>query len=308
MKAVLMLASWLAAGVIAEGQDQEQRPVFRAGTSRVSLNVVVKDGRGRPITNLAPKDFQVFDGERAVNLDDFRTGEDNVSIALLIDTSGSMGLGEKMATTRQTADMLLAQFNASDEAALFTFAKTLHEVVPFSTNPEDIRRGMDRVKPYGATSLHDAAAAAARELASRPSSRRAVVAITDGFDNASALTASAASEIASGIDVPIYVLVVARDKKEEKPGVNVEPVEGGGVARLDDLTGLTGGASFAVEKPAETSLAVRHILADLRAGYLLGFTPSERPGWHRLTVRVARKDARVRTRAGFWMGAVPGSR
>ena len=38
----------------------------------------------------------------------------------------------------------------------------------------------------------------------------------------------------------------------------------------------------------------------------LSFTPDDMPGWHQLTVRVARKDARVRTRAGFWM-SVPES-
>ena len=59
------------------------------------------------------------------------------------------------------------------------------------------------------------------------------------------------------------------------------------------------------QAPAETHLAARHILNDLRAGYLLGFTPSDTPGWHRLTVKVSRKDARVRTRAGFWVGTRP---
>jgi hypothetical protein len=82
-------------------------------------------------------------------------------------------------------------------------------------------------------------------------------------------------------------------------------VEGGNVARLDDLTARTGGLAFTTQAPAETHLAARHILNDLRAGYLLGFHPSETTGWHRLTVRVSRKDARVRTRAGFWIGTRP---
>jgi hypothetical protein len=79
-------------------------------------------------------------------------------------------------------------------------------------------------------------------------------------------------------------------------------VEGGGIARLDDLTRWTGGASFAAETPAQTSLSVRHILSDLRTGYVIAFAPGDVPGWHPLTVRVARKGATVRTRAGFWIG------
>lgn len=294
----------LAAGLIARGQ--EQRPTFRAGATRVSLNVVVKDGRGRPITNLAPKDFQVLDEGRVVPHDDLGAGEERISIALLIDTSGSMALAPRLASARQAVGLLFALFGAGDEAALFTFDKRLHEIVPFTSDLDALHLGLDKVRPYGATSLHDAAAAAARQLAARPSPRRAVVAVTDGLDNASELSAAAASGIASSIDVPIYVLAVARPNRKLDPSeVALEPVEGGHVARLDELTARTGGASFTTEAPAETHLAARHILSDLRAGYLLGFTPTETPGWHNLIVRVARKDAYVRTRAGFWIGAPP---
>jgi len=304
MPAFALLASVLAGTFIFA--SQEPRPTFRGATNRVSLNVVVRDSHGKPITNLAPRDFQVFDEDRPVQLDDIGAGTQGVSIAVLIDTSGSMALGPRLDSARQATEMLLAQFASIDEAALFTFDSRLQEIVPFSTSTDEIRRGFERVKPYGSTSLHDAAAAAARQLASRPSPRRAVVAITDGLDNSSQLTAAAASRIASSIDVPIYVLAVAGSNRKLEPSELVlEPVEGGNVARLDELTARTGGASFTAEAPAETHLAVRHILSDLRAGYLLGFTPSDTPGWHRVTVRVARKDARVRTRAGFWMGASP---
>jgi Ca-activated chloride channel homolog len=297
----LVLASMVGLGVAPTAQEPA---TFRAGASRVMLNVVVKDGRGRPIKDLLLKDFQVLDEGRAVDVHDFRTGIEPVSIALLIDTSGSMRLGPRLATARQAADMLFTQFGPADEAALFTFDQTLVEVVPFSSDLDELRNGVGRVAPFGSTSLHDAVAAAARGLAARPSLRRAVVAITDGFDNSSRLSAVAASGVASSSDVPVYVLAVAASDRPVNPNeVSLEPVEGGGVARLDDLTRRTGGASFDAETPATTLLAVRQILTDLRAGYVLSFTPEETPGWHQLTVRVARKDARVRTRAGFWIGA-----
>ena len=292
----------LANGIVSAGQDT--RPTFRAGVSRVSLNVVVKDNRGRAIKNLADSDFQVFDQGRAVQINDFRVGEEPVSIAILVDTSGSMLIGARLATSRQALDLLLAQFRPGDEAALFTFDTTLREIVPFSTELSRLQTGFERANPYGSTSLHDAIAAAASRLSARPSARRAVVAITDGLDNSSQLTAAAASGAASSSDVPVYVLAIANSALPvEASAIVVDPVEGGGVARLDELTARTGGASFAAEVPGETSQAVRQILSDLRSGYILGFTPEDVPGWHPLTVRVSRKDARVRTRAGFWMSA-----
>jgi Ca-activated chloride channel homolog len=282
---------------------QNPRTTFLGGVSRVTLNVVVRDSHGRAITGLAGQDFQVFDEGRPVNLSDFRIGEEPVSVAILVDTSGSMGLGDRLATARQATDMLLAQLQTGDEAALFTFDRILHEVSPFSLDLATVRRGFDRVSPFGSTSLHDAVAAAARQSASRTSSRRAIIAITDGFDNSSELTAAAASSIASSIDVPVYVLAVANTSNPVDPSVvTLEPVAGGGVARLDDLTRWTGGASFAAETLAQTNLSVRQILNDLRTGYVMAFAPHDTPGWHRLTVLVARKGATVRTRAGFWIG------
>src|SRR4029077_11102344 len=64
------------------------------------------------------------------------------------------------------------------------------------------------VKPFGATSLHDAIARAAERVATRDSLRRAVVVFTDGLDNSSRLTASDVSGIASAIDVPVYIVGV----------------------------------------------------------------------------------------------------
>jgi VWFA-related protein len=283
---------------------QDSRPVFRTGVSQVSLNIVVKDRRGRPISDLLLKDFEVFDQGRPVPLRDFRSGVEPVSIAVLIDTSGSMRMGTRLEAAKQAAGMLIDLFGAVDEAALFTFDRNLSEVVPFSTDLAKFRSELERVRPFGQTSLHDAVAATAQTLASRSSSRRAVVAITDGLDNSSDLTAPAASSLASLSDVPVYVLSVARsDRATSLANLVFEPLEGGGAAQLDALTAPTGGASFDAETVAQALPAVRSILTDLRTGYVVAFTPGDTPGWHELTVRVARKEVRVRTRAGFWVGA-----
>ena len=64
---------------------------------------------------------------------------------------------------------------------------------------------MSTVTPFGATSLHDAIAKMAERVGTREGRRRAVVVFTDGQDNASRLTPSEVSGIASSIDVPVYL-------------------------------------------------------------------------------------------------------
>ena len=205
----MAVAVWFLGAGEPNVAAQDQRPTFRASVARVSLNVVVKDGRGRSITDLELKDFQILDQGQAVAATDLRAAEESVSIAVLVDTSGSMRMGERLAFAKRAVTLLLKHFRAGDEAGLFTFDRVLHEVVPFSTDTTLLRDGLGRIDPFGSTSLHDAVAAAARTLAERPSSRRAVVAITDGVDNSSRLTAAAASGVATSIDVPVYVMAVA---------------------------------------------------------------------------------------------------
>jgi VWFA-related protein len=297
---------WLAGDIALARQDP---PTFRGGINLVSLNVVVKDSRGRAIRDLAGGDFEVLDQGRAVRLTDFRVDDDPVSLAVLLDTSGSMSLGTRLEMAKRAAATLFSQIRPDDEVALFTFDHTLKAVVPFSADLPALRKGLEEIEPFGSTSLYDAVAAAARQLADRHASRRAVVAITDGFDTSSDLTATAVAGLAGSIDVPVYVLAVASNAGPADPRAKMlEPVEGGGVARIDDLTARTGGLSFAAEGALETGLAVKQILTDLRTAYLLAFTPDPEPGWHPLIVRVTRKNARVRTRAGFWMTGTGQSR
>ena len=92
LKLMAVAGLWLASGIAGAGQGAPQ-PTFRSGINQVSLNVVVKDQRGRPIKDLAGSDFQVLDHGRVVTINDFRTGEASVSLAILVDTSGSMALG-----------------------------------------------------------------------------------------------------------------------------------------------------------------------------------------------------------------------
>ena len=272
--------------------------------ARVTLAVVVRDARGRPVPGLTEQDFQVLDEGESVAVSDFRSDSQPISIALLVDTSGSMRLGDRMGRARATAEKLVEGLRlGQDEAALFTFDLNLHEPAPFTANLSLIPAAVAKLAPYGSTALHDAVAATARRSVERPPSRRAVIVITDGIDTSSELTAEQASSIASSIDVPVYILgvdataaTVEHLDDERRPS----PLEWTG--RLDYLARWSGGAFLPAATPALTKLAVDQIVTDLRSGYLMAFAPRNKPGWHRLSVKVSRSNVTVRTRGGFWMG------
>ncbi|MGE3191481.1 MAG: VWA domain-containing protein, partial [Vicinamibacterales bacterium] len=191
---------------VAQGAP-EAPPVFRSGVELVTVSATVRDGRGRLVTGLSAEDFEVLDAGEPRAISAFRAESAPLSVAILFDVSGSMDVAARMTAARFAAYHLLARLEpGTDEAGLFAFDSRLREVAPFSVDTRALTGALGEVDPFGATSLHDAVAEAARRVAGRSAPRRAVIVLTDGVDTASRLTAAEVSGIAAAIDVPIYVV------------------------------------------------------------------------------------------------------
>jgi VWFA-related protein len=215
-----------------------------------------------------------------------------------------MEVGYKMSAAGQAAHHLLSWLKpGTDEVALFAFDTELQEIVPFTSDTMRVLGSLDQVKPFGATSLRDAIAAAARRVVERGRLRRAVVVLTDGVDTASKMSAPEVSGVASAIDVPVYILAVISplDHVGEKSAV-ASPESSPLTGDLTDLARWTGGALLMSSAPAHASLAARQIVTELRHQYLIVFEPSAVPGWHPLELRARDKDFTVRARSGYFAG------
>jgi Ca-activated chloride channel homolog len=280
---------------------------FKGGVDLVTVSAIVRDQKGRMVTDLTRADFELLDTGERRPITDFRAERAGVSVALLFDASGSMQVSAKIEAARQAARHVLAWMKvAQDELAIYSFDTGLRELQPFGPYREDatLERSMVGIAPFGMTSLNDAIAATAKELAGRPYSHRAVVVLTDGVDNASRLSAPEVSGIASSIDVPVYILAVVSplDHAGAATAVNSErPIP---VGDLADLARWTGGEFFVTSVPAQTSLAARQIIEELRHQYMLAFEPAAKPGWHPLEVRAqhGRGLLVVRARSGYMAG------
>jgi Ca-activated chloride channel family protein len=291
-------------------QSPAARPTFRSGVDLVRITAVVHDRRGRPVLGLVPSDFELDASGERVQIVEFGSEATGVSIALLIDDSGSMSLAGRRDAAQEVAKQIIGWLEAGrDEVTLLGFDKRLRTVQPFTTQPSDALAGLAELQPYGLTSLYDAVAEAARPLVDRSRPRRAVVVITDGVDTASVMSAPEVSRVASEIDVPVYVVAIRLgvDRIGGMPDVVSPAAAASSQASLDDLARWTGGATFTAGTPAETGLAAQRILTELRHQYLIAFEASPRAGWHALTVGVRKKDVFVRARGGFMAGTHAGT-
>ena len=316
----LMMAMLWSHGDRAQGQQlqlpvvafqpQSGKPTFRSGVELVRITAVVQDRRGRPVLGLLPSDFELDVSGQRVQIVEFGSEASGVSLAMLIDDSGSMSLAGRKDAAQEVAKQIVSWLEAGrDEVTLLGFDKRLRTVLPFTTQPSAVLASLAELQPYGLTSLYDAIAEAARPLAGRSRPRRAVVVITDGVDTASVLTPPEVSRIASEIDVPVYIVAVrvGVDRIGGMPDVINPAAAAASEASLDDLANWTGGATFTAGTPAETSLVAQRILTELRHQYLIAFEASPRAGWHSLTVGVRKKNVVVRARGGYIAGSNTGT-
>jgi VWFA-related protein len=305
---LLLLAAFSV--VHAEQAAEPARPVFHTSVDRVTVATTVRTKHGKPVTNLKPNDFELFDSGHERSITDFRSDATPVNIAMLVDFSGSMDVAAKRQAARDNAAMFLANLTPGvDQAGLYVFDKSLRELQPLEPAPGNVLAALDAAsRPFGATSLFDAIAETGRRLAATGGARRAVVAFTDGADNASLLTAGEVSGIASSIDVPVYVILVVSPLDRSGDGTMddaalTEQIQGA----LGNLARWTGGDIYAGIGPSESSKASHEIVSELRQQYLIAFEPDSRPGWHPIDVRTRDKDLVVRARSGYIVREQPGT-
>jgi Ca-activated chloride channel family protein len=283
------------------GQQDPQRPTFRSAVELVSVAAVVRDRYGRFVRDLSADDFIVVDRGERRRIVNFTAGSSAaVTLALLVDESGSMRVGSSAAIAKkvvgQFLDVIAASGQAHDEVALFGFDTRMRELQPFTSNLEAVRATLGELEPFGSTSIYDAIAESARIVATRGWVRRALIVVTDGMDNRSRLRLEEVSGIASAIDVPVYVLEVPAALPESGSPTTT-------AATLADLARWTGGEHVAVGgADLDIKVAAARIVAGVRYQYLLAFESSPTPGWRPLQIFTRDEHFSVQARAAYMAG------
>ena len=296
-----MLAA-TSAQVLAQEAPQT---TFKSSVDLVTVTAAVRTSRGKVVRDLKKADFEVLDSGARIDIKDFYFGDAPISLAILLDVSGSMAVGGNIDRARDAIGMIAANLrDRQDEAALFTFDSKLLEVVGFTSDLDRVRARSLEGKPWGITSLFDAIEETARLVGERANKHRALLVITDGVDTGSHLTAAQVSGVASVIDVPVYLLAVVNPADHPEGEFEARPSDAktSQQGELADLSRWTGGDLRFASVPSHLVEAVRDILTELRFQYLITFEPSARPGWHPLEIRTRKRDLTVHARGGYMSG------
>lgn len=288
-------------------QEKKTQLEHQISVSAISIAVTVQGKDGRYINELTQADFTIFENDVKQTITYFMHDfEAPLSLTVLLDVSGSMGLQGKLEESKDALRYLLTELlEPRDEASLLIFADGEVEVAArFSIDKSLFLAELDRTEAYGQTALNDAVAVSP-EFANRgKNEKRAILLITDGIENDSQASVDQAVEIARRVDVPIFAIgykIPLSDEFLRKYKRTSALTSAGIVSALERFSVATGGRVYIASQPQELFAALRQIKRELSHQYIIGYTSykDSKNAYRKIRVETSDKKHKIRTREGY---------
>jgi VWFA-related protein len=265
-----------------------RQQVFQTGVELVGLDVSVSRN-GKPIQGLTARDFIVLDNGVAQDLESatLETGAP-LDVQLVLDTSGSVA-GDRLTHLVAAGTGLVHALHADDRVGLITFSTGVGVRSRMTTDFGAVILTLRSLAAANETALRDAVELGLSLGRGSSTSRPLMIVFSDGVDNASWLSDEEVLDTARKAGIVTHVVVVPGD-------------DGSPATFLDQLTKATGGRSWAATSNRDLERLFTTALDEMRARYLLTFTPKgpRKEGWHELKVRLASGRGDIVARPGYF--------
>ncbi len=265
-----------------------------AEVTSVALDTSVLNAKGQFVRGLTAAHFTVAENDDPQVIDVVTQRREPALFAVLVDSSQSMAY--RAEGLRAAARKLLDPLAPDDEVLVAPFSRRILHVTGPTTDRPTVLDAIATIKPAGGTAILDALQEAAAHLANQDR-RRAIVLLTDGYDEHSQAAFDATAQALRDAEVTLYVIGVG----------GIAGVSLRGEDLLSELAATTGGRAWFPLDSQRLSFAYEAVAADVQHRYLLTYTPTNqrRDGTYR-TIRVSAGDGyTVRTRAGYNAPAAP---
>src|SRR5262245_42684146 len=264
-----------------------QAPTFSSRVDAVRVDVLVTDN-GKPVPGLARGDFDILDNGVLQQVDVVSFDQVPVNVVLAFDMSSSVE-GDRRDRLLGGANQLLAGLKRDDQAALVTFSHVVNRGTKLTGDLAAVREALARAEGIGDTALVDGIFAGMM-VGESDVGRSLLIVFSDGVDTSSWLAPASVLDAARRSGVVAYAVSV---KSRTRPEF------------LEELTSLTGGRLFEVERTQNLDATFLGVLEEFRHRYLVSYTPRgvSRTGWHQVDVRVKGRRATIKARPGYLAGS-----
>ncbi len=265
------------------GQPIKPGQVLHMDVELALINVTVTDPYNRLVTGLDPDNFRVYEDNVEQEVVNFSSEDVPISIGVIFDFSGSMA--NKVAKAREAAVQFFKTANPQDEFFLVSFNERAELTSAFTNSVEDLQSRMMLTVPKGRTALLDAIYLGLSQMRGAHNAKRALLILSDGGDNHSRYNESDIKRLVKEADTQLYAIGIFDPLADR----NRTPEELNGPSLLSEITEMTGGRVFAVEKLDELPDIASKIGMELRNQYVLGYRPSNKvhdARWRKVKIKL----------------------
>ena len=267
--------------------------------SNVAVFFSVDDHKGEPVADLLASDFNIYEDDKLVSVDESRQTIVNPEIAamhytlLLVDMSASVTASDQVQRITAAANEFIAKVEKYQRVAVYAFdgSKTLYEITPFAPpGSTQSVQGVAALESFRtrdpSTNLNGAVVQALDQLdttlahSTVPLRFGTLVVFTDGTDRADRVPLQQMVDAVEGSEHAIYAIGVGHEIDDS----TLSRIGKSGYIRVEDSAAL--GNAF-------TQIGER-IVGFTRRYYLLSYCSPARAGKHKVTVEATTKKGKGR--------------
>ena len=303
IKVFLLGALVLTSCFVLSAQQTENRNGCGRTETSERFDISVWSSKKGYVKGLTEKNFEVYFENERQNLEFFAQKEEPASIGVLFDLSDSMeadrGRIKKISAAVDGFKTFLKNSNPGNEYFFVTFAKEKSVLLDFTADQNEIQKVLDKIQKSELKELtifFDAVKFGYEKLLTGKHSKKVLLLVTDGMDNASKTKLKEIKTLIRQENIPIYAVdIVTEDSGNnaealiliktfpiiERTSQTIAPVRShttpnpGSVTDLDILAYGSGGRVFYPLDAEETAESFKLLAEELKTHYTLCFTPKD---------------------------------
>lgn len=309
----MILGSFLLLFANCFAQSAEPSETIRVDSDLVDLKVsVVRLNPQDSVVELQQSDFLVLEDGKPQEISFFAGENTPFDLVLLIDLSGS--IAEKLKLVRRSAKRFIEATRPTDRVAIVTFSDVPQIVSPLTLDRKLLKESIDDIeRPLGGTNFWDSLRYVLETVLTGNASRRsAIVAMTDGVDNAlpdvfGEGSRTSFDELLDRVrqsDAIVFPIYLDTEKEEVKRHRSPRSAYVSARAQLAQLAESCGTRVYPARELEDLDQVYNQVIKDLGTVYSVGYKSSNtlRDGkWRSVVVQVkTRTDVTAYTKRGYY--------
>lgn len=249
----------LSVNSVLIGLELNISQINAADFPNIDCYVTVEDSLGNIISGLTDTNFTVWEDwimPSSITVTEYGGGMSLISAGLVMDYSGSMS--EAAINNMETAcSTFVRQMNLGDRGAIVKFSNDVYIVQPFTGNHDSLIHHIQATFPgsNSATALYNAIYQTIG-ITIPETSRKSIIALTDGQDNASSHTIQQVIDYAQANSIPIYTIGLGDNINQEA---------------LRQIADSTGGEFYLAPSSSQLAQIYQAIAQSIESEYLIEY-------------------------------------